>query len=300
MNRQQFVATLRPGLRKDMRDNYMSFEKEWPSVVRTGTMDRAEIDLFTMSGVHRQVELGEREPYVVMDPVAGQKITKTDTQFGNAISISKNYMEDDLYGKARKSAQWLGRSVALIQEYTVADFLDDAFAGATYTGMEGEVLCSTSHSLLNSANTWSNQISGNPTLGVTSLQAAFELGESTVDQQGDPIPVRIDYLIVNLSNEWMAMQLTQNQQEPFTADRNINTIVRKRKLGYTVNHYKDQTGKDWFARDTQMHDAWLAWKVRPEFPDWYDDMTRSAYFAARQRFLVYFFDQRGWIGSNAT
>jgi hypothetical protein len=96
------------------------------------------------------------------------------------------------------------------------------------------------------------------------------------------------------------MQLTQNAEEPFTTDRNINATRKKRQLSYVVSHYKDQSGHDWFAKDTQMHDAHFLFKVRPQFVDWYEERTRGSYFASRQRILVYFYDPRGWIGSNAT
>lgn len=295
-----FDHLLRPGLREEYLAGYEEYEEEWSRLVRTGTMDRAELEAVTLSGIPRAVERGEGEPFTVFDPVLSDKVTYTDVQFGSAISISKEMVEDDLYGRANQSAKWLGRSTRLAQEYAVADLYDDAFDGSTYTGFEGEVLCSETHTLLNSANTWSNRINGDPELGIASLQAAFELGEQTLDHQGDPTPVRIDYLTVNIPQEWMAIQLTQNSEEPFTADRNINTTMRKRKLGYTVSHYKDQSGKDWFARDSQIYKLYLLWKIRPQYPDWFKEETQTMYFAGRQRFLVYFYEQRGMIGSNAT
>lgn len=294
-----FNALLRPGLRRDFRDEYLAFEEEWSKVVKSGTMDRAEIEMTTLAGLPRAVPLGESEAFTIFDTKMADVVRKKDSEYGLGFSVSKNMMEDDLYGRANKSARWLGRSIKLTQEHVVADFLDDAFTGSTFTGLFSEALISSSHQLLNNPGTWSNLIPGNPQLGVTGLQAAFELGESTVDHQGEPIPVRIDYLIINLADEWNAIQLTKNMDEPFTTDRNVNATRLKRQLSYTVNHYKDQTGRDWFARESRMSDAHLLWKVRPQFSDWFDDSTRTAFYAARQRFLVYFYDQRGWLGSNA-
>jgi len=278
----------------------MSFESEYDGILKTGTMDRAEIEATTQSGLGRQVTLPEGEAYTILDTELADKITYTDTQFGLGFSVSQELMEDDLYGQANQSSKWLGRSTRLIQEYQTADWLDDAFDGNTFTGFAAESLCSTTHSLIGSDSTWSNQVSGNTQLGVLGLQAAFELGEQTVDHNNDPIPIHIDTLFVNVSEEWMAIQLTQNADEPFTSNRNINASRRKRQLSYKVSHYKDQTGKDWFARDSANHDAHFDFKVSPQFPDWYEDSTRSAFFASRQRFAVWHYDPRGWIGSNAT
>jgi hypothetical protein len=300
VNRQQFYELLRPGLRKDFRDSYNEFEVEWSKVVRTGKMDRAEIDMMTLVGTPQMVERNAGETFSMIDPQASPKITKNDTQYGIGFGVQKEMEEDDLYGKASQSAKWLGRSTRLTQEYAVADLLDDAFAGASFTGYNGEALCTTAHVPLVATATWSNQIAGNPALGVSSFQAAFELGEQTKDHNGDPIPVRIDHLFGNIANEWMLIQLTQNESEPFTSDRNINATRRKGRMSYSINHYKDQSGKDWFARDSSNHDAHLAWRIKPQMIEWYKKEVLTSFHAARQRFLVYFYDQRGWIGSNAS
>lgn len=291
---------LRPGIRRDMRDEYQNWEEEWSRIVRAGSMDMPEELLTTNSGLPEQQVLGEGEPYVIMDTVQADVIRKKDTQFGLGFGVSKELSERDQYNKANQGAKWLGRSTRLTQENSVADFLDDAFTGTTFTGFAGEALCSTTHSLLGASGTWSNQVAGNPQLSVLGLQAAMELGENTVDQMGAPIPVRIDTLIVNIADEWMAIQLTQNPDEPYTQNRNINAIRRKRQLGYVVSHYKDQTGRDWFGRDTKLHDSHLKFYTRPTPDDWYDKPTRTSYFVSRQSFLTYVYDQRGWIGSNAS
>lgn len=295
-----FNHLLRPGLREDFRDSYESFAKEWPGFLREGNLDRAELEATTISGLPRQVELGEGEAFTIVDAKLAAKITYTPDQYGLGFSVSKDMMEDDLYGKANQNAKWLGRSANLTQEYKAADLLDDAFTGASFTGFAGERLISATHTLLNSGSTWSNAISGNPQLGILGIQAAFELAEQTVDHQGDPIVMTLNKIICNISEQWMAIQLTQNEKEPFTSDNNINAPMRKKELSYTVAHYKSQSASDWFVQDSALHDMHFLWRVRPEFPDWYDDATRSSYFASRQKFLVYFYDPRGIIGSNAS
>lgn len=293
-----FNHILRPGLRKDFRDSYNQFPEEYSQILRVGSQDRAEVEAVTLSGLPRMIERGEGETVTFIDPVMGDKVTYLDDEFALGFMISKRMMEDDLYGKAKQNAKWLGRSARLTQEYQAAALLDDAFAGATFTGQNGEVLCETTHQLLNSGGTGSNRLATDVQLGVTGLQAAFELAEQTVDHQGDPVPVQLDTLIINIADEWAAIQLTQSELEPYTSDNQVNAIRRKKKsLTYHVSHYKTQ-GNDWFARDTTLHDAHFLFRVRPEFMDDFDTKTLSAMFIGRQRINVYFFDWRGWIGSN--
>lgn len=295
-----FNALIRPGLRTNFRDSYNAFETEWDKIVKSGTMDRPEIEMVTLSGLPRQYPLGESEPYIVFDAKMGDVIRKTDSEYGMAFSVSQNMMENDQYGKANQSSKWLGRSVKLTQEHSVGTFLDDSFTGTYNTGFFAEKLISSTHALLGSSSTWSNQISGNPQLGVLGLQAAFEMAESQVDQMGEPIPIKIDTLIVKLKDQWNATQLTENNDEPFTTDRNINALKRKRQLSFMISHYAVQTDRNWWARDTQLSDAHLDSMVSPTFVDWFEDRIRTAFFGARQRFALYFGDQRGWIGSAAS
>ena len=245
-----FNHILRPGLRSDFRDEYMGFEQEWSMILREGTMERAEVEATTISGLPRQVVLKEQEPYTIIDPEMADKIVYTDEQYGLGFSIGQEMMEDDLYDKANQSSKWLARSTRLTQEYAAADFLDDAFTGTYFKGYGKTNLIKGDHALLNSVETWSNVITGNPAFGITGIQAAMELGEQTKDHQGDPVPVRFDTLFINISDEWNAIQILQNKSEPFTDHRNINATMRKAQLSYTCFSLQ---GSVWFRLVLERH-----------------------------------------------
>lgn len=295
-----FNHLLRPGLRRDFRDSYNSYPEEYGMFLNTGNMDRAEVEAVAISGLGRMVKKEDIEPITYVDPKQSDKVTYVDDEFALGFSISRRMMEDDLYGRANQNAKWLGRAARLTQEYNAAALLDDAFTGATFTGLNGEPLISDSHALLNGSGTWTNLIAGNPALSVTGLQAAYELAEQQVDHQGDPMPMVPTRLLVDPTDELTAIQLTQNPAEPFTADRNINAAMKKRSLTPKVLHYKLADGS-WFLQDPNLIDMHFLFRVRPEFGDTSDEGgTLAAKFWARQRILAYFFDQRGIIGSDGT
>ena len=299
INRTSHYLLLRPGLRSDFRDSYAEFPQEFDNFLHVGSTTRPEIEATTISGLPRQVPLGEGEPYTIMEPVMAPKVTYRDTQFGLGFGVTQEMIEDDQYSKAFKSAKWLGRSTRLAQEYEAADLLDDAFTGTEFTGFNGEPLISATHTFLGVGGTWSNLVAGNPQLGTLGMQAAYEAAESSSDQMGAPSPINLDKLIIGVSDQWMADQLIQNRDEPFTSDRNINTLRRKGLSSFFISHYKSQANNAWFMQDSRMHDAHFVWRIKPQFPDWYEEMVRTWYYVSRQRFLVYFYDPRGWIGSNA-
>ncbi len=298
--RGDFRHLLRPGLRSDFRDGYDQYPLEYDQYLRTGSQDRAEIEAVTMAGLPQMVKRGEVEPVTYIDPAISDKTIYVDDEYALGFQVSKRTMEDDLYGKARQNAKWLGRSARLTQEYLAAAFLDDAFTGTTFTGLFGEALIADDHTFLNTAGTWTNLVAGNPQLSVTALEAALELGEQQKDQNGDPIPIMLSKLVINIQDENTAIKLLDSDMEPFTSDNQVNAIRRrKRSLTYMVSHYKTQTGRDWTMQDPSLIDSHFLFKVKPEFSDTFDFETSAAKFMGRQRINVFGYDQRGWIGSNA-
>lgn len=294
-----FNHLLRPGLRRDFRDSFMQFPEEFSSFLNVGTQDRAEVEAVAIAGLPRMPRRGEIEPVAFLDPEQSDKFIFTDDEFALGFGISKKMMEDDLYGRANQNAKWLARSARLTQEFRAAEFLDDAFTGAIFTGLQGERLISTAHTFIAASGTFSNQLPNNPQFGVTGLQAAFDLAEATLDHTGNPIPIRLNRIVLNIADEWVWLKISQSPLEPFTTDNQVNAIRRRADMTATISHYKVQ-GSDWTIYDSTMSDAHFLFRVRPEFEDDFDFKTKAALFTARQRINVYFFDPRGWIGSNPT
>lgn len=292
---------LRPGLRSDFRDEYQQYPEEFGMYLKTGTLTRAEEERVAVSGLGRMVQRGEVEPIRYIDPVMSDKYTYVDIEFALGFMISIKLVEDDQYGRANQNAKWLGRAARLTQEYLAGALLDDAFSGSIYTGLFGEALIADDHELLNDSGTWSNRISGDPSLGVTGYQAALELAEAQVDHQGDPMPLRLSRLIIDRTKESVAIQLTKNANEPFTTDRNINAALTKSRItDYRLVHFKTADGS-WFMQDPSLIDSHFLFRVRPQTGDEMDGGgTLASRFWSRQRILAYFFDQRGWIGSDGT
>jgi hypothetical protein len=288
-------------LRTDFRDSYQSFPEEFGYFLTVENLDRAEEERVAVSGLGRMVHKDEIGPITFVDAVMSDKYTFVDDEFALGFMVSRRQMEDDQYGASSQNAKWLGRSARLTQEYIGGALLDDAFSGSVYTGLLGEVLCETAHELLNGAGTWSNEVAGNPSLSVTAYQAALELGEAQVDHQGDPMPILLKRLLIDRTDEWMAIQLTKNKQEPDTMDRNVNAALIKSQIrDYRLLHYTTVDGS-WFMQDPSLIDMKFKFRVRPEFGDDMDSGgTLAARYWARQRVMAYFFDQRGIIGSDGT
>lgn len=299
MTRGAFAPLVRPGLRRDFRDGYNEYAEEYSSFLATGPMSEGEIRASAMSALGRMAKKTEVGPITYIDPKESPISTYHDNEWALGFMISKRMMEDDLYGKANQNAKWLGRAARLTQEYECGAWLDDAFTGSVYTGMFSEALISATHTYLNNTGTWSNLISGNPVLSVLGLQLGLEMSEAQVDHEGNPIPMQVTKLFIDRTSEFMAIKLLNGEFEPFTADNTVNAIKKKAtNLSYKLLHYKAVNGK-WFLQDPRLTDSHALFRVKPQFGDTQDEGgTLAAKFWGRQRFMVYHYDPRGWIGSN--
>ncbi len=301
ITRGPFNHLLRPGLRTDFRDSYQQYPEEYSRYLKSGTLDRAEEERVAISALGRMARKDDIGQISYIDPTMSPKVTYADKEFALGFMVSKRMMEDDLYGRANQNAKWLGRAARLTQEFEGAALLDDAFVGAVFTGMLGETLIADDHELLNGSGTWSNLVEGSPQFGITGLQLALELAEAQVDHEGYPLPMMPSRLVIDRTDEMDAIKITEGEWEPFTMDRNVNAVKKKVKnLSYVLSHYKTANGK-WFFQDPNLIDMHFKFRVKPAFGDAQDEGgTLAAKFWARQRTLVYFFDPRGIVGSNAS
>lgn len=295
-----FNALFRPGLRKNFLDDYQLYEPEWSSFLKTGTMDLPEIRATIITGFSRLVERFDGEPVTFDTPIQGPVVMGVDREFALGFAISRKTVEDDQYGKANQSAKWLSQAAQLTQEYRSAALLDDAFAGSTFKGIDNLSLCNASHTLLNSTSTVANTPATQVGLSMTGVSALLDLGMVCKNENGDPIKVNYNKIIIsNSSGEYnKALQIFGSDKEPFTAENQDNAI-KKRMGGISINisRYKTST-KSYFMVDDRLNDAWFLTKRAVTFDDDFDFFTDAALYKASTRFLVWFVDWRGWAGMN--
>lgn len=293
----------RPGLRDDFRDSYQEFEVEYSSYLKTDTMNLPEQQATIITGLSRLIERYDGEPVTYEDPKIGPKVVGVDKEFALGFALTRRVVEDDQYQKANQAAKWLGHAARLTMEYRSAALLDDAATGATFTGIDGQALCTTGHSLLNSTLTVANRPSTDVGLSTTGVQAMFDLVGQTKDENGDPMKWWPDTVLIgnNAGDIARAYQIWGSEKEPFTAE-NQDNAVRKRmpQPKIVVSHYK-QSLKSWFMIDNaRYNDAKFVVRRPVEFDDTFDFDTDAAKYKTTTRFLIWFVDWRGWVGSFPT
>lgn len=297
-----FNLLFRAGLRKNFLDTWDQYEPEWSKFLKSDSMATPEISATIIAGLSRLYERQDGEPITYDDPKMGPKVAGVDKEFGCGYMLTRKTVEDDQYGKANQGAKWLAHAAAMTQEYRSAAMLDDAFTGTYFKGIDNLALCSTAHTLINSSRTNSNSLATPVGLSLTGITAAFDLFQLMKDENGDPIKVFPNKLVIgnNAGDLQRAMQIFDSKLEPFTAENQENAI-RKRLSNpeIVVSHYKTST-KTWFMIDDKWNDSWFVTRRPVTFDDDFDFNTDAALYKVTTRFLNWFVDYRGWVGSNAT
>src|SRR3990167_1802832 len=251
------------------------FEPEYTQYLKTGRMDGPEIEALQLTGVRRLLERGDGEEVTFEDPVIGNKVVGVDKEYA------------------------LG--TRLTYEYRAAALLDDAFAGATFTGLDGLALCHTAHTLLNpgsGATTTQNRPTTEVGFGLTGINALLDLSELMKDENGDPSPMKVDTVIYNPTQKSKAIQIFGSDLEPFTADNQDNAVKKRLPtIKHVVKRYTTNT-TSYHLVDSRLNDAWVLTRRPVEFSDDFDFKTSAAMYMAAVRFLIWFADHRGWLGSN--
>jgi hypothetical protein len=267
-------------------------------------MDMPEISATIMTGPSRLLERGDGEPITFEDAVLGPKVVGVDKEFALGFIISRRTVEDDRYNKANQASKWLAHAARMTSEYRSAALLDDAFTGTTFKGIDGLALCHTAHTLIGmgATGTVANRPAADVGLSVTGVTAAQDLFQLMKDENGDPIKVWPNKLIIgNGANQVnRAWQIFNSQNEPFTANRQDNAMKhRMGNLKIEVSHYKTSL-KSYFFIDDRWNDAWYLTKRAVEFDDDFDFITDAALYKTSTRFLIWFVSWRGWVGVNPT
>lgn len=296
-----FAPLFRAGLRRDFRDSFQKHPEEFSQFLNMGKMDGPEVmSSPAIAGLTRFLERGDGEPIVYEDPKMGPIVAGVDKEFALGFIISRRTVEDDKYGRANQAAKWLGEAAWKTKEYRAAGFLDDAFTGSTYVGYDGRPLIDNAHTFIGTSGTWSNVLGTQVGVSTTGISAMFDLFTSMKDHVGDPIVSFPDTIIIgnNSTDLHRVMQIFQGAYEAFTADGSEKAIKQRMPSPKVViSHYKSDANS-WFMVDSKMNSAQFLMRRELEFDDTFDFDTDAAKYKASMRFLIWFTEPRGWVGSN--
>jgi hypothetical protein len=276
-----FFEDALPALHKVALDEYSAYPTLYTECFNVETSDRSIEQDTEVSGVGLLAPIAETEAIATDQPTGGYNKTYRHAKYGLAIPTSQEMIEDDKWRLVSASHQALGRSTKETQELQAWGIFNNGFAT---NGYDGVPLFSASHPLVKVGGVQSN-IGTSADLDDLSLKAALTQFETMRDHAGLLIRVQPRKLIVATDNRWMAMQLTRNPNEPFTANNNVNTLKHALDGMPTPMVVPYLTDPDaWFltAEPRRTKLMWF-WRKRPYPKTWFEDPREVGYYAMRYR-----------------
>jgi phage major head subunit gpT-like protein len=218
--------------------------------------------------------------------------------FALGYRVTMEAQRDAQYNVIEQMPSDLGDAGRHHQETLAWGLLNDGFAAATYTGLDGLALYSASHTSLKGAGLRSNRITPGVQLSVSLLEDMFTNLRTTQSDAGRQTPLTPAFLIIHPNEAHEAARLLESEFEPNTSENQIN-VMRSSRTGIMPVDTPYLTDVDavhlWSAKG--KHSVSFHMRSDFEFSNSTDTQTKDRLYDAMYRAQVAFFAWEGTVGS---
>ena len=234
INTGNFGELLEPGLDIIFGLEYPKYKQEWAeSGFEYRQSSKLTEHILGLAGLGLLTEKAHGQGVTYDTMYQGAKTNATHVTYGLGAIITEEMYEFDQYDKINQVPTLLARSAAYTENTLPANILNRAF-NTSYTGGDGQSLCSTAH-VLYRGGTFKNRPTNHNDLSPTSFeQALIDIGDY-VDDAGNVFPVMPKKLVIPTELDWAATTLLYSTLDPDTANNAVNPA--KGRVPYFINHF---------------------------------------------------------------
>lgn len=222
--------------------------------------------------------------------------------YGKGFVVTKEALDDELYGIMAKKARMLAFSMRQAQEISAANLFNRGFNSSyTMTDGDGKPLFATDHLLGPSGGTFSNTLAVAADLSEAAIEdLVIQIGQA-VDARGNPISIKPKKLIVPVALQFEAARILKSTLQNDTANNAVNALREMGIFpeGVGVNHYLTSADA-WFIKTTCPDGVKRFNRMKPEFGQDNDFLSSNARFKVSARWSDGWTDPRGAYGSAGT
>ena len=294
-----FPRLLQEGLHKVFGNKYNEHQKEYPMLFDVkSSRKNFEVDA-QLEGMGLAPEKPEGDEVSFDSFRQGFTPKYKHITYGKGFIVTKEALQDELYGELSKKARMLAYSMAQTREVVGANVYNRGFNSSfTMVDGDGSSLFATNHVNGPSGGTFSNKLAVDADLSEAALEdLLIQIGNAT-DPRGLKIALKGVRLIVPVALQYEAQRILGSVLQNDTGNNATNAVKDMNSLrdGFTVNHYlTDQNA--WFIK-TDCPDG-MCWFDRQETEFGQDNAFTSgnARMKADMRFSAGWTDPRGAYGS---
>lgn len=303
-SRANFPVSLRTDIREYIDAEFTAYEPLYPKVFHVGTSTRqSEVDA-GLVGIGNLVETAELGPVTYEDPIEIPKTTYVHKKYTKGIQVSSEAVDDDQQGVWQRRAKMLGRASARAVDTYAFSVFRNAF-NTSFTGFDGDPLCSTLHTPADGGTDQSNASATGVVLSEPNLEIAWNALQEIKDDQGNIVAAGLGDLVLMVPPKLRkeALAISQSELVPQSANNDIN--VYRGIFTVVVNPYISalqgatetggSAGSDtaWFLLSPNEHFLNVIMRQQPTLEDETDFDTANLKVKITMRFS---FGWSHWVG----
>ena len=294
---QQFLEAFSLGLTNVYEDNLKQHKKTYPEILREEQAKHWFDTDWLTSG------LGAMPLKEIGAAISTDRILKAPTKqfelqaFALATTIDHEALEWDLYGVFSGLPQELAKSA--VDRYNVLGYsvYNNSFSApsADYEIYSGENMISATHARLD-GGTWSNSLTGNPSIAYLALQDVIINLSRLVNERGRFVVLEAKHIICAPEQAWVAREVIQS---PFRNDVAAATTKNLLRDGMSVHTspYLTAVQSWWALSDKKDLGAFMRLGKGPMLKRDQDIRTLAFVMVSYMSCNIAVFDSRGLIGS---
>lgn len=303
INTGKLPRLLLEGLRNTFGQTYKEHAVEWDKLMDTMQSKKAYekdqmVEGFSPAGLKSQG--GSIEFDTMAQGYAPEYWNKT---YAKGFIVTREMLEDELYGVLNKRARALAFSMRQAQEITAANIYNRAFdTNYTMTNGDGKPLLATDHPLgPTSGGTFSNKLSVGADLSEAAIEDLLIQIGNTVDSRGNKIQIMPERLIVPYDLMFEATRILKSTLQNDTANNAINAIKETGAFqkGMLASHYFTSPDS-WFIKTNCPQGLQRFIRRGVEFREDNEFTTENARMKTTSRWSDGWSDPRGLFGSEGT
>lgn len=293
LTRPQFPDLLEPGFRDIFDGAYAEIPEVFPQLFHVETSNKQDEKMSgsTGFGLLQQTDEGGAVDYE--DPIQTYDKTFTHLKYTKGFKVSEELWEDDQYNIIKRKPAMLGRAARRTAEYYAASVFNNAFS-TSYLGGDAKPLFSVSHPRADGGTAQSNASATGITLTEENLETGRLAAKEQLDDKGQKIQTLPDTILVPNDLEKTANIIMSSALRSGTADNDFNFYRGKFKV---VPWEWITSTTAWFLIDSNMHELYWFWRVKPEFKQDVAFDTGMGLYKCRARFSYGWSNWRGVWGS---
>ena len=288
---------LQPGLKAKFDGMYGSITSTWKQLYRDVPSDKKYEEIVSSYSTGLVDEKPEGGAISYDDISQGLTIRHTHKSYGKGIIITKEAMDDNLYGSlSKRGVEALVKSHKTNEEYVHADIFNQGFTVLQnhQEGGDGQYLFDTDHTSKN--GTYSNLLTA-----ATFSRAALQDGITQIRLTKDETGVHFSgltavKLVVPAALEWRAAEILKTNLQPDSANNNINPV--QGIMSYTSWEFLDDASSvAWFIKTNADYGLIHYTREKANIRFSSDDDTYNEKIQSYSRYRAGVADNRGIFGN---